>query len=105
MCALFLLEAAKRCDEVFGVPPKSTAHTVADSKSDINKIQEHLLEKEITVENVHRKTPAFQDPTVSGLDKLTKGDWLHKRLLQNVDDDDSLQCEQRHGEIDIDDEL
>ena len=54
MCALFLLEAAKRCDKVFTVPPKSTAHTVADSKSDIRKIRERLLERDITMENSTR---------------------------------------------------
>lgn len=50
MCALFLLEAAKKCDKVFGVPPQSTAHTVRDAKSDIGMICQHLLDKEITKE-------------------------------------------------------
>lgn len=33
-CALFLLEAAKKCDRIFRVPPSSTAHTIRDSKSE-----------------------------------------------------------------------
>ena len=103
MCALFLLEAAKRCDKVFAVPPKSTAHTVADSKSDIRKIREHLLERDITMENSTRTTPSFEDPTESGLNKLTNADWLHKHLQSSSED--NLQDEQSHDEIDIDYEL
>ena len=106
MCALFLLEAAKRCDRVFAVPPKCTAHTVADSKSDIRKIVQHLLERGITVEDVQRTTPAFEDPTDSGLNKLTKSDWLHKHL-QSSSCGDALQGEgeYREMETDIDYEL
>ena len=71
MCALFLLEAAKKCDEVFGVHPSSTAHTVRDSKSDIQKISNMLLEKEVTMENSSRTTPSFTDPTKDGMATLT----------------------------------
>lgn len=73
MCALFLLQAAKKCDSVFGVAPQSTAHTVRDSKADIRKIQEQLCEKGVTKENNNRNTPGpeFIDPTVSGLDTVS----------------------------------
>lgn len=103
MCALFLLEAAKKCDEVFGVPPSSTAHTVRDSKSDIQKIRTTLLEKEVTTEKLSRKTPLFVDPTKDGMATLTKGDWLQKQLAAKCED--YLQDEQRSGEVDIDYEL
>lgn len=103
MCALFLLEASKKCDKVFGVPPSSTAHTVRDSKSDIAMLRDQLLEKEITTEKESRTTPAFLDPTENGLTTLTKGEWLQKQLSSDVD---YLQNEQNHGEIyDIDYEL
>lgn len=103
MCALFLLEAAKKCDLVFGVPPSSTAHTVRDSQSDIVKIRTMLMEKEITTENSSRTTPPFLDPTQKGLTTLTKGDWLQKQLSSKCDS--NLQDEQSHGEVDIDYEL
>lgn len=103
MCALFLLEAAKKCDKVFGVPPSTTAHTVRDSKSDIEKIRSQLLEKEITTEKTGRTTPVFLDPTANGLATLTKGDWLQKHLSSNIDD--HLQHETDRGEVDTDYEL
>ena len=84
MCALFLLEAAKKCDALFEVSPKLTAHTVRDSKADICKMQQQLLEKEITEEDIERTTPAFIDPTVAGADTLTKGEWLRKHLQSNI---------------------
>ena len=104
MCALFLLEAAKKCDVVFGVSPQSTAHTIRDSKADIMKIYKHLLEKDITKEITDLITPGFIDPTVSGLATLTNGEWLQKQL-QSSWVEDNLQSEQSHGEIDIDYEL
>ena len=67
------------------------------------KIQHHLREKKITEEDKDRSGPAFLDPTVSGLNTLSKGDWLQKKLQQSLDD--TLQSEQSHGEIDIDYEL
>lgn len=103
MCALFLLQAAKRCDKVFGVPPQSTEHTVRDAKLDIQKIHQHLLEKGVTKEVKDRTTPVFIDPTYAGLNTLTQGDWLQKQLQSKFVD--NLQNEERHGETDLDYEL
>ena len=103
MCALFLLEAAKKCDAVFGVPPNSTAHSVRDSKSDVQKILHHLLEKEVTTEITSRTAPGFEDPTVNGLDTLTKGEWLQKQLQSKFED--NLQSERDHNELDLNYEL
>ena len=102
-CALFLLQAAKKCDKVFGVSPLSTAHTVRDSKADIAKLRSRLISEEIINEKPLRTTPAFTDPTITGLSTLTGGDWLEKQLSANCDD--SLQNEQFCGEVDIDYEL
>ena len=103
MCALFLLEAAKKCDRVFGVSPESISHTIRDSKADIMKIHQQLLEKSITQENTERKTPIFVDPTESGINTITKGDWLSKHLQSNFED--NLQSDEGRGEIDMDYEL
>lgn len=104
MCAMFMLEAAKRCDSVFRVPPKSTRHTVADSESDISKLQKHILQKGITQEDPNRTTPIFEDPTEIGLNKLTNDNWLSKHLTL-LSSDDNPQCEQHQGEVDIDYEI
>ena len=103
MCALFLLDAAKKCDSVFRVPPNSTAHSVRDSKADVHKILQHLLEREITTEITSRAHPAFVDPTVNGVDTLTKGEWLLKQLQSKVED--NLQSERDQNELDLDYEL
>ena len=99
MCALLLLEAAKKCDKVFGVHPSSIAHTTRDSKSDIAKLTNQLLEKEITMKKPDCKTPAFMDPTDSGLTTLANGKWLQKKLLSNSDD---ILQEENHGEVTLD---
>ena len=96
MCALFLLEAAKKCDAVFGVPPQSTSHTVSDLNSDIKKIYKQLLEKEVTTEKIDSIAPEFRDPTVDGLDTIIKDEWLKKQLQS-----DNLQNAQSRGEVDI----
>ena len=38
MCALFLLEAAKKIDKAYSVSPKTTAHAIKDAAADIEKI-------------------------------------------------------------------
>lgn len=50
MCALFLLEAAKHTDTIFGVQSPSTAHTISDSRSDTTKMQRYMVENEINHE-------------------------------------------------------
>ena len=97
MCALFLLEAAKKCDEVFRVSTQSTSHTVRDSNADIRKLYKQLLEKEIVLEKTDRTTPKYVDPTVSGLDTITKEGWL-KKQLQSMPQD-NLQSDQSRGEL------
>jgi hypothetical protein len=103
MCAPFLLEAAKRCDKIFSVPPQSTAHTTRDSKADILKIQERLQEAGIITEDKKRNMPKFEDPTQNGLHTLCKKEWLQKHLAST----ENLHDEQEHfqGEIDLDYEL
>lgn len=103
MCALFLLEAAKKCDTIFKVSKKSTAHTIRDADADISKMQQRLLEKNITTEDIKRSEPGFVDPTKSGIDTLTKEEWLQKQLLSKPGD--NLQSEQSRGELDLDYEL
>ena len=37
MSALFLLDAAKKTDQAFGISPQTTSHTVRDADNDIQK--------------------------------------------------------------------
>ena len=102
MCALFLLEAAKTYDKVFGVHPSSTAHTTRDPSSDVRKMTKSLLEKEVIVVKSSRTSPSFVDPTKSGMATLTKGEWLQKQLAAKSED--YLQEEEgSYSEVDFDD--
>ena len=103
MCALFLLEAAKRCDKIFGVSPQSKTHTVRDAKSDVEKIRNSLLEKELATEKPDRSSPPVIDPYVAGLNMMTKSDWLKNQLTKIPD---TLEQEEENDRVvDLDYEL
>lgn len=102
LSGLFLMEAAKKADRAFGVPPPSTRHTVTDASSDIQKITKHLLEKNATTEVTGRSSPAFKDPTEEGWKKLSCTDWIQQILTNTVEDD---LHEQQRGETDLDYEI
>ena len=113
MCAFFLMEASKKADEIFSVPPAATAHTVRDSDRDIEKMVVHLHEAKANIFDKDRTTPSFSDPVESGWQKLATTDWLKTTLTRHlVDDSDYLQEEERDsesehglGEVDFDYEL
>ena len=62
MCTFFLMEASKKADKVFNVPPAATAHTVCDSSRDIEKMVSHLHEAKVNIIDEDRTTPLFSDP-------------------------------------------
>ena len=112
MCAFFLMEASKKADKVFNVPPAATAHTVRDSNRDIEKMVSHLHEAKVNILDKDRSTPPFSDPVRTGWQKLATTDWLKSTLTRHlVDDSDDLQedtdseFEHRLGEVDFDYEL
>ena len=43
MCALFLMEAAKKTDREFGCS-HSSGHSVTDAERDVKKLAKHLME-------------------------------------------------------------
>lgn len=91
MCA-FLMEASKKADKIFSVPPTATAHTVHDSNRDIESMVSHLQEAEVNILDKDRTTPPFSDPVETGWQKLATTDWLKSTLIQHlVDDSDDLQ--------------
>lgn len=104
---LFLMQAARKTDEVFNVKPPSTTHTVRDSNNDVIKMVAHLTENEVQVVQKERLSPGFVDPTESGWKKISTTTWLKDTLarsleVENVETDEDLQIGQ---EIDLHYEL
>lgn len=90
MCAFFLLEASKKADRFFNLPPPTTAHTIRDSDKDIEKMVSHLHEaKIINIVDEARTSPLFTDPVESGWIKLWTTDWLENALARNLADDNA----------------
>ena len=86
LCALFLMEAAKKADRAFHVTKQSTSHTVRGAEGDIKTMTTHLLEQKATSEVPGRSTPLWVDPTSKGWEKLTQ-DWLQATLSRwHIDD-------------------
>ena len=85
MCALLLMEAAKKTTE-FGCS-QSSAHTTTDAESDINKLMVRLMEAEVTQELSNRASPTFEDPTDKGLDKMYNT-WIQDTISKSAVIDD-----------------
>lgn len=103
LSALFLMEAAKKADRAFSVTPQTSAHTTRNAENDIDKMVNHLIQKNVTTEVIGRLTPEFSDPTEQGWKKLCSTDWLQGTLLKANTDD--LGVEEEIGEVDLDYEL
>ena len=103
LSALFLMESAKKADRAFGVTPQTSAHTIRNAENEIDKMVNHLLQKDVTTEVIGHLTPEFSDPTEQGWKKLGSTDWLKGTLLKANTDD--LEVEQEMGEVDLDYEL
>ena len=70
---MFVLEAGKKADSAFNVPPASIHHNVRDVKADVLTLMEDLLAK-AAVEGRDRHGSPFADPTTRGMeDKAAKG--------------------------------
>ena len=79
LCGMFLLEAGKKADQVFNVPPTSTSHTVCDATEDILTMTRDLLVR-AAVEDTDQLGSPFIDPTTRGMeDKAAKG-WIESML-------------------------
>ena len=94
LCTLFLLEAAKKADEEFGLPQRSTRHTTRDSAADIKKVALHLLENNVTQPQIGRSGVQFHDSTEDGLSKMTPA-WLKRVLTTAPDAEDTTASERQ----------
>lgn len=92
LCGVFLLEAAKKADSAFGVPPPSSQHTVRDAQTDIRAMTQDLLQR-AGVEEPDHQGPQFPDPTNKGMEERASKGWiesiLHKATMY---DEESMQC-------------
>ena len=77
LCGLFLLDAAKKVDEMFGVHKPSTKHTV---KGDITRMCSYLIDNNASKEDLSRTNIlTFDDPETKGLERVAKG-WIEEYL-------------------------
>ena len=83
MSALFLLDAAKKTDQAFGIAPQTTSHTVRDADSDIQKMTKHIIEHNVTHIVDDREAPTFVDPTEEGLKKMCSTKWLKETMAKS----------------------
>ena len=63
LSALFLLEAAKKADRALDVTPQTSAHTTRNAENEIDKMVNHLLQKDVMTEVIGRSIPEFSDAT------------------------------------------
>ena len=73
---MFLMEEAKKVDQMFGVP-QSSHHTTSDAISDIYQIAEYLLSEGATTaagrEDASHKGDHVLDPMTAGSKKVARG--------------------------------
>ena len=80
MCGLFLLDTAKRADQEFQIPYRSSHHTVRSAEGDVKKMVGHLLEEKVTCEREDRVNIKFSEPIELGMQKIVK--WMGAKLLK-----------------------
>ena len=106
LCAMFLLEACRLCDSMFGVS-RSTYHAVANATEDINKLVTHLIQCCMIKEQPNREEIiCFEDPVYRGMKKVSDG-WLAKFLSSSFNEEsDVVSCATDEDfELDVDYEL
>ena len=95
LCALFLMDVARRVDTMFGVS-QSVAHTTRDANKDIAKMVSYLLSEEVATEVEERQSIiTFEDPSVLGcrciadgqIDTYLKGEVYDENISENTNDE------------------
>ena len=104
MCTLLLMEAAKKTDREFGCS-RSSAHTTTDAESDVNKLMVRLKEAEVAWELSNRTSPAFEDPTEKGLDKMFNSSWIQDTMSKTAVVEDDLEVDEQDRVVNLDYEL
>ena len=100
MSVMFLMKAAKKADEAFKVSPQSTAHTVRDASTDIERMVAYMKEKNISHELQERTGVAFSDPIEHGWKKLYNTSWIKDTLSRTSVKGEGLEDEVQEREDD-----
>ena len=103
LCALFLMDAAKKTDQEFRCYQSGT-HTTRDSDNDIKKMTNNLLESTATRQQEQRTSPGFVDPTDIGVHKLCTTEWI-ETTISKLETDHLQEGEGIHKDIDLNYEL
>lgn len=99
LCAMFLMDVAKRVDRMFGVT-QSIAHTVRDANKDVTKMVGYLLSEKITIEVEQRQVGIiFEDPSIAGSRCIADGH-IDSYLKDEVDDEDISDSNVAEEEVD-----
>ena len=72
LCALMLMNTAKKVDQMYGAT-QSGSHTTRDATGDIRKIVRYLLSEGVTKEKEDSNKQGFEDPRVIGSRKVSEG--------------------------------
>ena len=107
MSALFLMKAAKKADEAFKVSPQSTAHTVRDASTDIERMVAYMKEKNISHE-LQEPEQHFLIPLNTAGKKLYNTSWIKDTLSRTSVKGEGLEDEvqeREDGDIDLNYEL
>ncbi len=108
LSGLFLMDAAKRADRFFQVPPPSTQHTVRDATKDTLVMVADLLSSgavEENQENTRSTTPPFQDPSTAGMECKISTGWIESVLQGMTEEEANTEEDGDEGEIDFNYEL
>ena len=104
MCALLLLDVAKRSDREFVTPYRSSRHTMRSADDDIKKMVVHLIEGKVIQESEDREKISFKDPLEMGMQKMVGG-WLKKFLLSPELELDTSTEDEINNELELNYEL
>ncbi len=105
LSGLFLLEAAKRADHVFQVPPPSKQHTVRDSSHDLLAMTADLLSTGAVEQKPDRTEPPFQDPSTQGMETKASKGWIESVLQAGWEEEPNAEGDLEQGEVDLEYEL
>ena len=79
LCGMFLLEASRKADKAFNVPPPATHHTVRDATADILTMTRDLLVRKAAQET-DRYGSCFVDPSTRGMEEKVATGWIEDIL-------------------------
>ena len=85
MCGLLLLDAAKKADQEFQTPYKSSNHTTRDSEKDVMRMTCYLIEEKVASDQ-QRGGCEFLNPLTLGAKKIAAG-YIEKHLNKELDEE------------------